>query len=82
MHEIHIKVNENGRIVIPAALRAALGIKPGDELVMKVEDEELRITTLKRRIERAQNRIRTYVKPGTVLSKELIAARREEAKNG
>jgi len=82
MNEIHMKLNESGRVVIPAAVRDALGIEPGDELVMKVEDEELRITTLKRRIERAQNRVRMYVKPGTVLSKELIAARREEVKNG
>lgn len=82
MNEVHMTLNENGRIVIPAALRAALGIQAGDELVMRIEDEELRITTLKRRIERAQNRIRKYVKPGTRLSEELIAARREEARHG
>jgi len=39
----------------------------------------LRITTLKRRIERAQRRIRRYIKPGRSLSDELIAERREAA---
>jgi AbrB family looped-hinge helix DNA binding protein len=82
MNDVHLKLNENGRVVIPAQLRAALGIQAGDELVMRIEDEELRITTLKRRIERAQNRAGKYVKPGTILPEELIAARREEARNG
>jgi AbrB family looped-hinge helix DNA binding protein len=80
MNEVRMRVNENGRVVIPATFRAALGIDAGDELVMRIEDKELRITTLKNRIERAQNRIRRYVKPGTRLSDELIAERREAAK--
>jgi AbrB family looped-hinge helix DNA binding protein len=81
MNEVRMKLNENGRVVIPASLRSALGIEAGDELVMRIEDEELRITTLKRRIERAQNRVRKYVKPGTLLSDELIASRREAARH-
>jgi hypothetical protein len=40
----------------------------------------LRITTLKRRIERAQRRVRGYTKPGRSLADELIAERREAAK--
>jgi hypothetical protein len=48
--------------------------------VLRIEDDELRITTLKRRIERAQRRIRRYVKPGRSLADELIAERREAAK--
>ena len=80
MNEARMRVNENGRVVIPATFRAALGIDAGDELVMRIEDNELRITTLKNRIERAQNRIRRYIKPGTRLSDELIAERRKAAK--
>jgi AbrB family looped-hinge helix DNA binding protein len=75
-----MRLNENGRVVIPALFRAALGVEAGDELVMQLDDKELRISTMKHRIERAQNRIRTYVKPGTQLSDELIAERREAAK--
>ena len=40
-----VKLNENGRIVIPAAMREALQIKAGDELLLRVEDGELRVTT-------------------------------------
>jgi AbrB family looped-hinge helix DNA binding protein len=79
--ETRQKVNENGRVVIPAAFRKALGIRTGDEVVLRMEDDELRITTMKRRIERAQRLVRKYVKPGTSLVDELIAERRREAQN-
>lgn len=81
MTEARIKLNQNGSVVIPAAFRTALGFEPGDVLVMWIEEGELRITTLKRRIERAQARVRTYVKPGTSLVDELIVMRREAAKH-
>jgi AbrB family looped-hinge helix DNA binding protein len=79
--ETRLKVNENGRVVIPASFRKALGINPGDEVVLRMEDDELRITTIKRRLERAQRLVRKYVKPGTSLVDELIAERRREARN-
>jgi len=78
--ETRTRVNENGRLVIPAAFRKAMGIKAGDEVVLRIEDDELRILTLKRRIERAQRLVRQHVKPGTSLVDELIAERREAAK--
>jgi AbrB family looped-hinge helix DNA binding protein len=78
--ETRTRVNENGRVVIPASFRKALGINAGDEIVLRIEDDELRITTLKRRLERAQRRIRRYVKPGRSLVEELLAERREAAK--
>jgi len=49
-------------------------------VILRVEDDELRITTVRRRIERAQRLVRKYVKPGTSLVDELIAERREAAK--
>src|SRR5208282_5068669 len=78
--ETRMRVNENGRVVIPASYRKALGIKAGDEVILRMEDDELRITTMKRRLERARRRIRQYVKPGVSLADELIAERREAAK--
>lgn len=75
-----VRMNENGRVVIPAAFRKALGIHPGDEILLELDDHELRITTMKLRIERAQRHVRKYVKPGVPLVDELIAERREAAK--
>lgn len=79
--EARLRINENGRVVIPASFRKALGIKPGDEIILQLDEDELRITTLKRRIERAQRMVRKYIRPGRSLVDELIAERRREAQN-
>ncbi len=79
MEETRVRVNENGRVVIPAAFRQALGISPGDEVVLRVEDDELRISTMKHRIERAKRLVRRHIKPGTSLVDDLIAERRKAA---
>jgi AbrB family looped-hinge helix DNA binding protein len=79
--ETRMRVNENGRVVIPAPFRKALGIKIGDEVVLRMVDDELRITTLKRRIQQAQRLVRKHVKPGRSLVDELIAERRAAARN-
>jgi len=76
-----MRVNENGCVVIPASFRKRLGIQVADEVVLRIEDDELRISTLKRRIERAQRLVRKHVKPGTSLVQELIRDRREAARN-
>jgi AbrB family looped-hinge helix DNA binding protein len=80
MQETRARVNENGRVVIPSSFRKALGIQVGDEVVLRIEDDELRITTQQRRIQRAQRRAQQYLKPGTSLVDELLAERRKAAK--
>lgn len=81
MQKTRMRVNQNGRIVIPASFRKSLGIKAGDEVDLRIEDDELRITTLKHRLARAQRLVRKHVKPGTSLADELIAERRESERN-
>ncbi len=79
--EVRARINENGRIVLPAAFRKALGINAGDEVLMRLQDDELRITTQQLRIKRAQQRARKYLKPGVSLVDELIAERRQAARD-
>jgi AbrB family looped-hinge helix DNA binding protein len=78
--ESHVRVNENGRVVIPASFRRDLGIKPGDTVVLRLEKDELKITTPQRRIAKAQKWMRKHVADGISLSDELIAERREAAR--
>ncbi len=78
--EARLRINENGRVVIPASFRKALGINPGDEVILRLEDDEIRLSTLRSRLERARRHVRKYVKPGVSLVDELIAERREAAK--
>jgi len=79
--ETRTRVSQNGRVVIPASFRKALGINIGDEVLLRLQDDELRITTQRRRIQRAQRRARRYLKPGTSLVDELLTERREAAKD-
>jgi AbrB family looped-hinge helix DNA binding protein len=78
--ESHARVNENGRVVIPASFRRDLGIKAGDTIVLRIQNDELRITTLQQRLAKAQEWMRKNVPRGRSLSDELIAERREAEK--
>ena len=72
-------ISEGGRLVIPAAYRKALGLKPGDEVLLTLEDGEIRVVSTRQAVARAQNLIRRYIPKGRSLSEELIKERREEA---
>jgi len=73
------KLREGGRLVIPAEYRKALGLKPGDEVLLSLEDGEIRVVSTRQAIARAQSLVRRYIPKGRSLSEELIKERREEA---
>lgn len=75
------RLGQKGRVVIPAAMRQALGIDAGGVLNLRLVDGELRISSIRSRILRAQALASRYVKPGTLVSDELSAERREAAKH-
>jgi AbrB family looped-hinge helix DNA binding protein len=75
----HAKVIAGGKIVIPAELRRALGVKDGDTLIIDQEDGRLIIQTYSAMVRRVQDSIREYVPQGVSLVDELIADRRAEA---
>ncbi len=76
-----IRVNRQGRVVIPSTFRKEMGIRAGDELVCEIEDGDLRLSTVKRNIERAQRLVRKFVKPSRSLADELIAERHATARD-
>ena len=78
MIEVRTKLAEGGRIVIPAEYRQALGLQVGDEVVLRLEDGEVRVFTPRQAIKRAQELVRRYIPQGRSLSEELIAERRSE----
>ena len=79
--EARTRINENGRIVIPAEIRQKMNLKPGDSLLMNLDqDGVLRIESHMARIRRIQDELKKYGKPGVLMSDELIADRRQEAR--
>ena len=78
MAQVKTKVAEGGRIVIPAEYREALGLHVGDEVILRLEDGEVRIFTPSQAIKYAQDLLRPYLPQGRSLSEELIAERRLE----
>jgi AbrB family looped-hinge helix DNA binding protein len=73
------KLREGGRLVIPSAYRKALGLKPGDEVLLSLEDGEIRVVSVCQAVARAQTLVRRYIPEGRNLSGELIKDRRKEA---
>lgn len=75
------RLGEKGRVVIPVAMREALGVDTGGVLDLRLVDGELRISTRESRLRRAQEWIRQVVPAGISLADELSAERREAAMN-
>ncbi len=75
-----VRINEQGRIVIPAECRAAARLKPGDDLLVEVVGTgELHLRTPEQAIKAAQAIVARYVPKDRDLVAELIAERRAEA---
>jgi antitoxin PrlF len=78
MIQVKTKLAEGGRIVIPVEYREALGLHVGDEVILRLDDGEVRIFTPSQAIKYAQDLLRPYLPQGRSLSEELIAERRLE----
>lgn len=79
-----VRMSENGRLSVPAKQRKQLGLEEGGMVVTHVENGELRIRPVRAVLAELQDKVSGLlaaagVKPGTLLSEELIAERRAEA---
>ena len=68
-----------GRLVIPAPIRKALDLEPGDTLTARVEDERLVLETRKHILSRLKARF-GKLPPGVSLVDDLVAERGAEAR--
>jgi AbrB family looped-hinge helix DNA binding protein len=69
----------NGRVVIPANMRAELGWQSGGKLVARLEDGAVILEPLDAAVRRAQAMVRQYVPQDAGLVDELISERRAAA---
>ncbi len=79
MRAIKAKVDGSGRVLIPAADREALGLRPGDEVVLWLEEGRQDDHDRRAAIRELREFTRRYAREGGSLTDELIAQRRAEA---
>lgn len=75
----YVELGEAGRFVVPAAMRAAMGVKAGDKLLATLDHGVLRLESQASVIARVQAAVRPLAPAGVSLADELIAERRREA---
>jgi AbrB family looped-hinge helix DNA binding protein len=73
------KLNEEGRLVIPASCRKRLGLMPGQELLIRFNEDGLQLMTVENAIKRFQAEVRSLAGPNVSLADELLTERRAEA---
>lgn len=74
-----VRVDQQGRILVPKELREAVGMRPGGNLTLLVEDGEIRIITPHGARQRMRELSAKYSTGNRSLVDELIAERRAEA---
>lgn len=76
MQECTISVGQNGRIVIPTAIRKALNLQEGQRLLLRLENDAIIMEKPTDIVKKLQNRFR---KIPVSLADELVQERRQEA---
>lgn len=79
MHTEHVTVGVDGRVVIPAAFRKEIGIRPGDTLVLESDGDSLLVRSYDRVLLETQDYFRQFLAPGESVVDGLIGDRRAEA---
>ena len=54
--QANVRLGPQGRFVVPAPIRKALGLQPGDSLVVRVDDDRLVVE----KSDAAERRLRAY----------------------
>ncbi|HYU32245.1 MAG TPA: AbrB/MazE/SpoVT family DNA-binding domain-containing protein [Thermoanaerobaculia bacterium] len=80
MSRMTTTLDEQGRLIIPAEVRRSLGLKPGDQVVLELDERGVRLLLSRAEaLRRAQELVRKYIPEGRSLSDELLEDRRREA---
>lgn len=73
-----VRVAENGRMVLPRAVRDALGLQGAARLVVTVQGDEVRLTPMRHGALRAQELYRRHATRRSTVD-DFLADRRREA---
>lgn len=79
MASMRVTNEDAGSIGLPDVYRDALGIAPGDEVVVTIQGNEIRVIPKAEMLRRIQRMVLDRVPSERSLSEELSRERREEA---
>jgi len=71
------QIGANGRVVIPAEIRRELGLRPGEEMLVQVEDGRVVLESRDNLLRRIQSEWQAAAE-GRSMVDELLAERRRE----
>lgn len=74
-----VKISDGGRLVIPAAMRAAMKVEVGDTVTLVVDGGELHVITPQAALARLRKVSAKFKNEDVSVVNELIAERRAEA---
>lgn len=75
----NLKLQAQGRLVVPTAVRADLQLQEGDEVILLKDDQGYRLTTRATLIEAATGSL--LREDGRDLTEELLSERRQDAQD-
>ena len=78
MQIIKSKVDQAGRILVPASHRQLLHLTPGQDIILQVEEGELRIRSFKESAKHARDLVKKYNSKNQDLVALLFQARNED----
>ena len=78
MNEFRVKIGEDGRVLIPIFCRRQLKLSPGEEIIIKLDNNELHLFSLKQSLRNAQKIVKHYAKNQNLV-KKLRQMRQEDS---
>ncbi len=75
---LDVHVAQNGRMVLPKPVRDALGMVDGGTVLLSVEGDEVKLTSIRQSIKRAQDLYRQYAATDMSVD-DFLKERRAEA---
>ncbi len=73
------RLSEDGSVLLPEEFRAALGLQPRDELLIRLDDNEIRLCSRESGVRWARYKLSQGWEERTSLVEALFAERRAEA---
>ena len=77
-----VRLDSTGRVLIPVAVRRALGLGAGSDLLLRLREGGFELMTVSAAVREAQRLVRKRVPTGRKLVDDLLRERRREAKRG